>query len=104
SPQNVFLINNSPLPINLRAIYLGGGFSRDFVLNRGDCGVQLLTNSQCSLIVTFRPTGVDGRDAALYVLDNTGGSPHSLQLHGSGTVACPTVSQCAFSLLNERAS
>jgi hypothetical protein len=50
-----------------------------------NCSSNLAPNTNCSLGVTFAPVNVGSISATIVVTANDGGSPHTIQLSGSGT-------------------
>jgi len=51
-----------------------------------NCGSSLLAGASCTASVTFTPVASGPRTAALSFTDNASGSPHNLNLSGTGTV------------------
>jgi hypothetical protein len=105
APRTVTLTNHSPSNLVIRAVSIGGDFSADFVrTGNSNCGSVLGAGASCTINVSFTPTGVGERRATLFVLDNTGGSPLSVDMSGAGVGACTSISDCGLQLLNRRAS
>jgi len=50
-----------------------------------NCSSNLAPNTNCSLGVTFAPVNLGGISATIVVTANDGGSPHTIQLSGTGT-------------------
>jgi hypothetical protein len=50
-----------------------------------NCSSSLAPNTNCSLGVTFAPFNVGSISATIVVTANDGGSPHTIQLSGTGT-------------------
>src|SRR5439155_5793412 len=48
------------------------------------CGSSLAAGASCAISVTFKPTALGTRSAALSVSDNAAASPQSVALSGSG--------------------
>jgi hypothetical protein len=103
APQTVTLKNNSASALSVRDISIGGPFGADFA-ETNNCGSSLAAGASCLISVTFKPTGVEGRRATLFVLDGAGGSPQTAGLRGTGAGSCSTIADCGFPFLNERAS
>src|SRR5205085_3006814 len=61
-------------------------------------------SASCLINVTFTPTGVGGRRAALFVFDSAGDAPQIVDLNGTGLGSCNSISDCGLQLLNQRAS
>ncbi len=59
------------------------------------CGSTLAAGANCTISVAFAPTSVAGYLATLSVSDSATGSPHTVELSGSGTPA--TASQAVLS-------
>jgi len=101
--QAVNLTNNSVVALPIRAISIGGSFASDFAQSN-NCGPILAVGANCVINVTFRPTGVGPRNGLLFVFDDAGNSPQTVELRGSGFGLCTTVSDCAFQSLIDRLS
>lgn len=59
-----------------------------------NCGIGLGSGGNCTLNVTFRPTGTGTRSGSITISSNAPGTPHSIALSGTGqgstSVASPT--------------
>jgi hypothetical protein len=99
----VNVANNSAVALSIQAISIGGSFASDFVQSN-NCGPALLADANCAISVTFKPSGVGPRNAVLFVFDDAGNSPQTVELRGSGFGSCTTISACAFQSLIDRLS
>ena len=70
-------INSAAVPNTLDFTVVGDGCS----------GLTLAPGTSCSMSITFKPTNVGTRSAALVVTDNAANSPQSAPLSGTGTTA-----------------
>jgi hypothetical protein len=77
SPQTVTLSVNGPLTIT--SISTTGPFAQT-----NNCGSGLGTAGDCSINVTFTPTGLGTQNGSLMVSDTGAGSPQSVSLTGNG--------------------
>lgn len=73
------LSNTGQAPLSLGAITAGGDFSVT-----DDCGVTLLADASCTVMVKFAPTVVGTRSGSVAISDNATGSPHQVTLTGRG--------------------
>jgi hypothetical protein len=80
----------SDIAINSIAIAPGGANPGDFT-QTNTCGAGLAPGASCEINVTFTPSQVGNRAAAVTISDNTPGSPQSVPLAGLGVSAGPNV-------------
>lgn len=81
-PQNVSLSNSGTGALSISAITISGDFSQT-----NNCGSSIASGSSCTVTVTFFPTASGARIGSLTIQDNASGSPQSIPLTGTGTVA-----------------
>lgn len=79
SPQQVILTNDGTASLSVTSIQSGGNFSQS-----NTCGTGLPAGGSCTINVTFRPSADGLRQNSLTLDDNAPGSPHVLQLIGTG--------------------
>jgi hypothetical protein len=93
--QTVTITNsgNSPLTLSADPV-LAGAHAAQFSLSSGTCtnGTTLAINGTCKLSVQFSPTSTGPLVARIDVSDNAPGSPHRVQLAGTGVGAAPAAS------------
>ena len=70
--------------ISITGLTITGTNATDFA-QTNTCGTSLGPKKTCTISVTFDPTAIGTRTAAVTVTDNGGGSPQSLPLTGTGT-------------------
>lgn len=80
----------SDIVIDGIAITPGGANAGEFK-QTNTCGALLAPGASCEINVTFTPSQIGPRAAALTINDNTVGSPQSLPLGGLGVSAGPNV-------------
>ena len=83
--QTVTLTNRGNLPLNIVKINLS---STDYD-QTNDCPASLPAGESCTLSVTFQPTGAGPRMGVVRIDDNAAGSPHAINLSGTGTTLGP---------------
>ncbi|HEX8816620.1 MAG TPA: FG-GAP-like repeat-containing protein [Terriglobales bacterium] len=81
APQNVTLTNTGPATLTLSGISLTGADVADFAQNN-NCGATLAPNASCQIAVTFTPTTLGTRSAAVRIADNAPGTPQIVPLSG----------------------
>jgi hypothetical protein len=81
-PQTVTLINTGNATLNVGNIQIVGDFAQV-----NNCSATLLPNFSCTLNVTFTPTVTGSRSGGLTLSDNAQGSPQTVTLAGTGSVA-----------------
>jgi len=90
----VKLTNFGTAPLNITSITPSGDFSET-----NDCGSSLAGGgTNCTISVKFSPTTITALTGAITINDNAAGSPHTIQLSGSGTAPAPAVSFSPASL------
>jgi hypothetical protein len=81
--QIVTVSNTGGSLLNLWGIAIGGTNPADFA-QTNNCPSSLAGGVTCTISVTFTPTATGTRGATLAVIDNTGGSPQTVGLNGTG--------------------
>jgi hypothetical protein len=87
APQTVTLTNTGGATLTFSSIGITGPDASDFAEKTNTCGPPLAPNDSCQISVTFTPTAVGGRSAALSITDDAPGSPQTVGLAGTGTPA-----------------
>src|SRR5579884_1632356 len=77
--QSVVLSNTGSAPLMLGSVGASGDFGAV-----GNCGASLAAGAQCTISVTFSPTGTGIRTGTLAISDNAGNSPQTVSLTGTG--------------------
>jgi hypothetical protein len=88
----------SGAPMTITGLTLTGPNAGDFALGTGTCGATLAAGASCAQNVTFTPTGLGQRIAALQLTDNGAGSPQLAGLAGFGAPSTQTVSTLEMAL------
>jgi FG-GAP-like repeat/Abnormal spindle-like microcephaly-assoc'd, ASPM-SPD-2-Hydin/FG-GAP repeat/PQQ enzyme repeat len=83
--QAVTLNNTGTGPLNVSSVAITGTNSADFS-QTNTCASSVPAGSNCTISVTFDPSQIGTRVAALNVSDNATGSPQSVSLSGGGTI------------------
>jgi len=79
--QAVTLTNTGTAVLTVTSIAAGGDFAQ-----RNTCGSSVAAGANCTISVTFTPSGTGSRSASVSISDNAAGSPHTVSLTGTGTV------------------
>lgn len=98
--QNIVLSNPGTDTLNIASVVLAGAQSADFAVSGSTCGTTLAPGANCSISVTFTPTGSASRGASLIVTDNAGNLTAATQtavLSGTG-VPVPVLAALPASL------
>jgi hypothetical protein len=82
--QAVTLTNTGPTALNISSIGFTGANTGDFG-QTNTCGASVAANASCAIRVTFTPAATGNRTAALSISDDGGGSPHRVNVSGTGT-------------------
>jgi hypothetical protein len=82
--QTFTLTNAGASTMNFTGIALTGANATDFA-QTNNCGSSLAANATCTINVTFTPTALGTRNAAVTFTSNASNSPQSETLTGTGT-------------------
>ena len=85
SAQTFTLTNSGNAPLAISGVTLGGANASAFA-DTSACGSALAAGANCTIAVTFTPSGAGNFGATLSVADNAAGSPQTSALTGTGTV------------------
>ena len=91
SQQGFNITNTGTTAINFTSIALSGTNAADFALAGNNCGNSLPVGSYCTVYITFTPTAIGSRIAAVSLTDNATGSPQSVTLSGTGQAVTTTL-------------
>jgi len=81
----ISLINEGTTTVDITSIAITGTDPGDFTLTSNPCGSSLAGGAHCNIQVTFTPATTGTRTAEVSVSDNSGGSPQTATLGGTGT-------------------
>jgi len=82
--QSVTLTNLGTAAVSITSIKFTGADPGDFA-QTNTCGGTVGPGGNCTISVTFTPTGINGRAASLSITDNAPGSQQNISLIGVGT-------------------
>ena len=83
--QTVTVTNGSSLAVAFTAVSVAGENAGDFAKTADTCfGVSLSPQGTCTVSVTFTPSALGSRTAALNFTDTTSNSPQTVSLSGTG--------------------
>jgi hypothetical protein len=93
-PQTVLLRNMGSAPLSIASIAAGSNFAQT-----NTCGSSVAAAGSCTLSLTFTPTAVGTLAGSITITDDAAGSPHVINLSGSGlgAVVVLTPTSLAFS-------
>ncbi|HEY1676597.1 MAG TPA: SBBP repeat-containing protein [Candidatus Sulfotelmatobacter sp.] len=77
--QTATLVNEGSSSVSISGVQVTGDFSQ-----ANNCPATLTSGSSCTFSVTFAPTVSGSRTGVLTVSDSAVGSPHTVQLSGTG--------------------
>jgi len=89
SAQSVTLSNTGDASLSISSISITGADHGDFA-ETNTCGSSVVASDECTISVTFTPSALGSRTAAVSVTDNASGSPQTVSL--SGIAVAPAVS------------
>jgi hypothetical protein len=84
--KTITLTNIATTALSITAIAITGTNAADFTQTH-TCGASLAAGAKCTFSITFTPSVVGTRSAALSVTDSAAGSPQLIPLTGVGTTA-----------------
>jgi len=83
--QQFTVTNTGGAPLSVDSVSIDG---HDFAMSADECSAATVApNASCTVGVTFTPAHAGLRSATLTVTDDASGSPHTVALTGTGTVA-----------------
>ena len=85
--QAVTLSNSGTGPLSIAGISTNGDFAQT-----NNCGASIAVGANCAIALTFIPTATGTRIGTLSIASNAAGSPHSVSLNGTGTLAVLNIS------------
>jgi len=94
--QTLTLSNAGGAALNISSIAVSGADSGDFN-EHNNCGAKLPPNTSCNINVNFTPAALGARSAAIVVMDDGAGTPHSVGLAGTGGTALARVTPSSAS-------
>ncbi len=86
-PKTVTLMNTGGVTLTINGISLTG----DYLRQSDSCGASLAAGAACTINVSFLPTGTGSRTGTITVTSNAKGSPHVVDLMGTGANNAPAV-------------
>ncbi len=89
--QTITLNNTGNAALTLTSIALTGTNPGDFA-QTNTCGSSVAAGANCTISVTFTPAASGTLTAAVTLTDNATGSPQTVSLSGTGTMAVTSVS------------
>lgn len=98
--QTVNLSNTGTATLTITNIAITGANSGDFSQTNA-CGASVATGSNCSIMVTFKPTSTGTLAGSVSITDNAAGSPQTVALSGTGVQPALTLSSLSFSMGNQ---
>jgi hypothetical protein len=91
-PETVVVVNSGEAPLAIHAVSVVGANAADFSISSSDCPLlTLVPNASCSIRVVFAPLATGLRTASVSIVSNAPGSPHLVDLAGSGIAAPPSL-------------
>ena len=83
--QAVTVTNSGSATLFINSRSMNGNNPSDFT-ETDNCGSSLPAGANCTVNVTFTPTAAGPRSAVFSFTDNASGSPHNVNLSGTGTI------------------
>jgi hypothetical protein len=91
--QAVTLTNSGNAALGITSIAPSAQYSQT-----NTCGASVAIGGQCTISVTFTPTATGTQTGTITITDNATGSPHTVNLTGTGAAAVPAVTLSTTSL------
>ena len=86
APQSITVANTGTAPLFINSAQTRGPNRLDYTqVNDGCSGLTLAAGTNCSVSITFSPTGTGTRSASFILTDNAPNSPQTVPITGTGT-------------------
>ena len=82
--QTVTVSNTGAATLNIASITISGAQSSDFA-EMNNCGTTLAIGANCTVSITFTPSALGARTAAIQIADNAYNTPQIIGVGGVGT-------------------
>ena len=82
--QSVTVNSIGTASVALSNIQLTGANAADYAISANTCGPTLASGANCSVSITFTPSAIGTRTAALTFTDDASGSPQAVPITGTG--------------------
>jgi hypothetical protein len=89
--QTVLLRNMGNSPLTISSITASGDFAET-----DNCGTSVSAAGNCTFSVTFTPSAAGTRSGSILIQDDAAGSPHVINLTGTGSGAVATLSPASL--------
>jgi hypothetical protein len=100
--QTVTVTNKGSVGLAISTVTLTGTNSGDFAKSADTCtGTTVAANATCAVSITFTPSALGSRSAALSFADNASGGPQTVSLSGTGTAPAVSLSTASLSFGNQ---
>jgi hypothetical protein len=94
--QTITVKNSSTITVTFTSIAITGTNLKDFSETNNCLGTSLLANASCTISVTFKPTTINIRNAAVTITDSAANSPQTVTLKGTGTAVSLSPTSLTF--------
>jgi Domain of unknown function (DUF2341) len=94
--QSATIQNVGNAPLAIAGVSLAGANASDFSVDSSACPTSLAPAARCQVSVTFSPTAMGPRSAALQINDSAVDSPQSISLSGMGIGLAMHLSTSAY--------
>jgi two-component sensor histidine kinase len=98
--QSLTLSNTGNAALSITSLALTGSNASDFA-QTNTCGSSVAGGANCTISVTFTPSGSGSRTASVSITDNASGSPQTVSLSGTGTAALVSLSPTSLAFGNQ---
>jgi hypothetical protein len=98
--QSITLSNSGNAALSVSGIAVSGANASDFT-QTNNCGSSVAAGANCTINVTFKPSGSGSRAASLTVTDNATNSPQAVSLSGTGASPLASVSPTSLAFASQ---
>jgi hypothetical protein len=84
NPKTVTLTNTGTATLSINSVSITGTNPSDFS-QTNTCGSSVAAGANCTISITFNPTGINTRTALVSVSDNASNSPQTIPVSAAGT-------------------
>ncbi len=95
--QSVTLTNSGGAALSISNIGITGANAAEFAVPSTSCFSSLAAGASCVINVTFSPTSAGAKSASVSIATNASGSPHTVNLTGTGVTQVVTLTSLSVS-------
>ncbi len=99
--KSVKITNSGTADLIVSNLLISGSGASDYAINAAPRPITIAAGASTTIDVSFTPTALGDRQAAMVVTDNAAGSPHSVSLDGNGVAPAIEVTPTSVTFGNQ---